>query len=170
MFYLCLFIEGDLTSLANSHFFNISSKVEVSSSSSSTTTGAATITTGSTALGIPIPTTSIYSSSPTTMAATFVASSDTSTGMSTGIKAAIGVGASAAGIFIVGFAWFCITRQRSKPSPLPPKDFVDLPILHSLYGEREKRTLDSDHKQSSVYELSSNPYYPPPRFEFPAIS
>lgn len=98
MFYLCLFIYGETTSEANSHFFNISNPDASSTTSSSTITQGLTTT----PVQLTLPTTTVSTppaSSQTTLqptdTATIIQPAEASTsGLSTGAKAGIGIGVS----------------------------------------------------------------------------
>ncbi|OBT57586.1 hypothetical protein VE04_02810 [Pseudogymnoascus sp. 24MN13] len=96
MFYLCLFVEGESASAANSHYFNITGTAasaivqptSTAQSTSSTETTGPTHTTSSTIADTSTPTSAAES---TSTSSTDVASPPPA-GMSVGVKAGIGIG------------------------------------------------------------------------------
>ncbi|KAJ5350825.1 hypothetical protein N7541_008552 [Penicillium brevicompactum] len=172
MFYLCLFLEGDLSSLANSHYFNITSKYEDPDFKTSTTTPVASITTGSTALSNVIPTqstttrTNAAAVSTTTSADAFTSLPKASNHIGAGSKAAIGIGASVAGIIIIGIIWFCIKRRKTNANSIPPHHF-DSRIGHPTHENHGNDYNAYIKKKSQIYELSDNDHHSSPRFELP---
>ncbi|OBT48160.1 hypothetical protein VE00_01073 [Pseudogymnoascus sp. WSF 3629] len=118
MFYLCLFVEGESASAANSHYFNItgtaaSAIVQLTSttqSTSSTETTSSTHTTSSTIADTPTPTSAAES---TSTSSTDVVSPPPA-GMSVGVKAGIGIGIAAAITSGIIAGWFIFGRRKRK--------------------------------------------------------
>lgn len=173
MFYLCLFLEGDLSSLANSHYFNITSKYEDSVFKTSTTTPVASIiTTGSIALSNGVPTqstatrTNAAAVSTTTSADALTFLPEASNHICAGSKAAIGIGASVVGIIIIGIICFCIKRRKTNANSIPPHHF-DSRIGHHTHENHGNDYNTYIKKKLQVYELSDNDHHSSPRFELP---
>ncbi|KAJ5345897.1 hypothetical protein N7452_003901 [Penicillium brevicompactum] len=172
MFYLCLFLEGDLSSLANSHYFNVTSKSEDSDFKTSTTTSVASLTTGSTALSNGVPTQSTATRknaaavSTTTSADALTFLPKASNHIGAGIKAAIGIGVSVVGIIIIGIICFYIKRRKKNANSIPPHHF-DSRIGHHRHENHGNDYNTYIKKKSQIYELSDNDHHSSPRFELP---
>ncbi|ODM23661.1 hypothetical protein SI65_01250 [Aspergillus cristatus] len=160
MFYLCLFVEGDTTSVTNSHYFNITSTDEDDDHDSTTATK--TITTGSTQLSPATPsnspsTTSSGSFKATTTAAAAATATNTSTpdsaGLSSGAKVGVGVGVAVGGLAVIGAAFFAFVRRRKLRRASVPADSV---IYAKVHGNEKKPHEIDGRETTRIYELDDN--------------
>ena len=134
-----LFKHGATSTLASSAWFNISDStidahgVRISSaSSSSTISSSSTSSASSSTTGTALPTTISQVATPTNLGA--AAASETnkpdapgpipSTGLSTGVKAAIGVVAAVAVIAILCLVFFFLRRRKNKKAATKPEKFA----------------------------------------------
>jgi len=153
MFYLNLFLEGETTSLINSHYFNItaasttatSSSTTSSSTSSQTSTSSSQSSTSSTS-GSPA------TATPTTSPPVIV----TSSGLSPGAKAGIAVGVIGAALLGVLAGWLILGRRRKSENMETPAH----PPVQTSYYEPVKL------EQPYPHEVSGEPAQPV-RYELP---
>lgn len=113
MFYLNLFLEGELTALVNSHYFNITAKSTTSTTSSSTTS----------------PTPSSATSSNTASASQ--TSTPASSGLSAGAKAGIAIGVAGA-MFLGVLAGWLILGRRAKMNNVQTSYYEPVKVDYQL--------------------------------------
>ncbi|KAH8811232.1 hypothetical protein F5884DRAFT_268164 [Xylogone sp. PMI_703] len=169
MFYMCLFISGQSSSSANSHYFNITSpntgnKAGSSSSTSSATTSTTLTTSVSTSTTATTPRTS---TTPSTLTVSNVPIT-VSSGLSSGAKAGISVGVTVAVIIGVAVGWFAYdrirVRKQKQAMAIPTNPF---PMPHQQHYQPEKWLVRNQRHQlggesmevHQVHELSES-YYP----------
>ncbi|KAF8853358.1 hypothetical protein BDZ45DRAFT_806736 [Acephala macrosclerotiorum] len=113
MFVMNIVYEGATSPVAVSGSFNIASKATITSSSSSTSSVVSTFSTG------PSTNTIASTAASATVSRSSTPSPDTSGGLSTGVKAGIGIGAPLVAILGVGMGYF-IFRWRSQKKATTP--------------------------------------------------
>ncbi|KAH8589031.1 hypothetical protein B0O99DRAFT_692908 [Bisporella sp. PMI_857] len=158
MFYFNLFLEGETTSLTNSHYFNITARstTPTTSSTSSTTDSASTSASSYQTSTSPSPATTTPSTSPPVVI---------SSGLGTGAKVSIGVGVVGAALLGVLAGWLILGRRRKmnnmqlpQPAPAPAHPLVQTSYYQPVKVEQQP--------QQYPHEVSGESA-PPVRYELP---
>jgi len=161
MFFFCLFVEGENSAAANSHYFNITAKSgtqqtvgssTTSSVKSSSTSSSATTASSTNSENFP---TSISTTNSTTSASTdptaTLSVSESNKGLSTGDKFGVGIGV--VGAIAIGIiAGWCIFGRRKQHNQI---QVVDLPVAE-FHKHTHVEAGNSERRSQRLFELHAS--------------